>query len=372
MSKRTLIALVTAALACLAHGYSAEAVNNATIQVTGPRGGMNGKNFFNIEGAGILEQFRSWGAADFNAADFGVPFTVGDVTNFKIVLTEANAAFTSPGKIQFWLTTDTTTSIEPVVSPWVWQNNVTPEGIGTQAPTEFLGSGDFNTLGNMNSGQVNTYAITLSAAAKAIVINALNSNGSLRLVVTPDSVGGPDTVAATFAGFSNNTYNGPVIEFDASAGGPDIVVPSAFLTVRGQLDSGNVASLGADDGDYLRHCKFLVPNLFVPPVEVVVTGTTTKTTTTGIAARLTGRMANAGSFSHSVEQRNQVTTSYEDIATATVNTTESTVTSNSTGSHSQKIGAGGALQARYTIRKTGPSAVATWCYNADLFRWTVN
>ncbi|MCC6404722.1 MAG: hypothetical protein IT207_12005, partial [Fimbriimonadaceae bacterium] len=39
---------------------------------------------------------------------------------------------------------------------------------------------------------------------------------------------------------------------------PEVVVPSSFTTVLGRLDAGDVASLSADDDNYLRHCKFIV------------------------------------------------------------------------------------------------------------------
>ena len=71
--------------------YTAEAVNNATIQISGPRSGNNGKNFFNIEGEGNAEQFRSWGTADFLSTDFGIGMPINDISNFKIILTESNA-----------------------------------------------------------------------------------------------------------------------------------------------------------------------------------------------------------------------------------------------------------------------------------------
>jgi hypothetical protein len=178
--------------------------------------------------------------------------------------------------------------------------------------------------------------------------------------------------AGTCSAIAPDEILGQTVAYLVPGSAPETVVPSAFTTIRGRLDAGNVGSLGANDDDYLRHCKFIVPNAIVPPIEVQVNGTTTKTSTTGVSAALTGRMANAGSFSHTVEQRNQVSLAYEDGTTAAVNTAESTITSNSTGNHNEKIGTGGALQARYYIRKTGPSAVAAFCYNADLFQWTVN
>lgn len=174
----------------------------------------------------------------------------------------------------------------------------------------------------------------------------------------PPAAGGQSTIA---------TLGMDMITADA----PETVLPIGFQTIFGRLDAGNLASLLADDDDYLRHCKFIVPNTTVPPIQVVVNGTTTKTTTTGVSASLKGRMSAVGSFSHTVEQRNATTGTYEDPATAAVNTNESIVTSNSTGNHNQKIGSGGALSARYSIRQTGPSAVSLFCHNADLFHWIV-
>ncbi|MCC6402577.1 MAG: hypothetical protein IT207_01055 [Fimbriimonadaceae bacterium] len=174
----------------------------------------------------------------------------------------------------------------------------------------------------------------------------------------PPAAGGQSTVA---------TLGMDVIR----AIGPETVVPTGFQTVFGRLDAGNLASLFSDDDDYLRHCKFIVPNTTVPPIQVMVNGTTTKTSSTGIAATLRGRMATVGAFSVTLEQRNAVSGAFEDGTTAAVNTNESTVTSNSTGNHSEKIGSGGSLTARYSLRQTGPSAVSLFCFNADQFGWIV-
>lgn len=207
-------AFLTAALAvaCVTSSFAffAEAVDNATVRPDGPRSGTSGKNFFNIQGQSA-GNFASFGVADFSAASFGIGFTVADISNFELRLVEANASFTAPGTLDFWLTSDITTSIQPG-SSLAWQNDVMPAGVGNQLPTEYLGSGMFNTTGNVNSGQLNTYAFSLSNSAKSMIVDALNSNSTIRLVITP----GDTTVAATFAGFSNSTYEGPVMAFDAA------------------------------------------------------------------------------------------------------------------------------------------------------------
>ncbi|MGE3127994.1 MAG: hypothetical protein AB7N10_10890, partial [Fimbriimonadaceae bacterium] len=56
------------------------------------------------------------------------------------------------------------------------------------------------------------------------------------------------------------------IAFSPEDSAPEVVIPSSFATVLGRLDAGNVGSLAADDDDYLRHCKFIVPNALVAPV----------------------------------------------------------------------------------------------------------
>lgn len=210
---RTLaIIAMGAVLSSASFAFMTEAFDNATVQPGGPRSGANGKNFFNIEGE-ANGSFASFGVADFAAASFGVPFQVGSISNFRVMLTESNAAFTAPGMLDFFLTTDTTTSIQPG-SSLVWQNGQNPAGVGAQMPLIALGSGAFTTTGNVNSGQVDTFNFNLSAAAENYVKNALNSNGTLRLVITPGQ--GQAGVAATFAGFSNNTLAGPTMEFSAN------------------------------------------------------------------------------------------------------------------------------------------------------------
>jgi hypothetical protein len=152
---------------------------------------------------------------------------------------------------------------------------------------------------------------------------------------------------------------------------PSRFSPSSFLTVRGNNTGGNLASLAANDGNALRHCKFLVPNQLVPPVEVRVDAAGAVAAPSVVAAVVRGAMASSGSFSHGVELFDWVAGAYGDGGSAAVTTSESIVTATSSGAAGRYVGAGGSLRARYTVVKTGPSSVATWCYNADEFVWLV-
>ncbi len=197
-----------------AQAFSQNATNNATVRPGGPRAAAAGKNFFNIEGDSNGAN-ASYGVADYTVASFGAG-QVASVSNISVQLTQANAVFTAPGTLNFYLASDTATSIEPApASPLVYNAALGSEGIATtggQLGNLFLlGSGAFTTTGNVNNGQVDTFALTPSAQSRQFFASALNGGGTLRLVITPATA----TTAATYGGFSNTTAAGPILRFDA-------------------------------------------------------------------------------------------------------------------------------------------------------------
>lgn len=173
------------------------AVNNATVQPSGPRPGVNGKQFFNMEGSGN-GTFASFGVVDFQSSPTSVP-----VTSLILDLTQANAAFTQNGALIFYLSTDTATGIEPITSPLAYSGADTPTGIGTQlAPLFLLGAASFT---QVSDGTVDAFPFSLSLAAASYLSGQLLTGGPIRLVIAP----GDPTVAATYAGFSNAEFSGP-------------------------------------------------------------------------------------------------------------------------------------------------------------------
>src|SRR5215469_9871776 len=115
---RTAIVLSAAiGIACLATEALADTIilasNNATIEPGGPRAGTNGKVFFNMEGSSN-GSFASFGVIDFQVPN-GVTFGPGGTLSLS--LTQDNAAFTANGSLAFYVSTDTTTNIDPGSSP---------------------------------------------------------------------------------------------------------------------------------------------------------------------------------------------------------------------------------------------------------------
>ncbi len=204
----TVMLLGTAFAATAQITVSTEAFNNATVQPAGPRTGSGGKNFFNIEGNNH-GQFASFGVADFNAANLGIGQPVADVVGIRLKLTEDRAAFSAAGSIRFWLTEDTTTSIDPGTPPPIaWDASDLPNGLGGQlVPRYELGTGTYTPTAD---GTLFEYTLSLSPAAKSYLINQLNSSATIRLIVSPAD----DAVAATYAGYSHSSLAGPTLELD--------------------------------------------------------------------------------------------------------------------------------------------------------------
>lgn len=65
---------------------------------------------------------------------------------------------------------------------------------------------------NVDDGTTDTIDLNFSSSVESDLISALNSGSTLRLIVAP----GGDGVAATYAGFGNDTFAGPTLVLDAT------------------------------------------------------------------------------------------------------------------------------------------------------------
>lgn len=202
-------AVLTAA-ALAVDSNAVEAFDNATVQPGGPRTGTGGKNFFNVEGKDN-GNFASYGVFDVDASLFSFGGPVGSVTGIKIDLFQSNAGFTADGNVRFWLTSDTATDIQPGTSPLFFDPS-TAHGIaaGQLGTLHDLGGGTFT---EVSTGTMDSYSFGVSGAAATLLTNAVQGNGVVRVVITQDA--GADAVAATWAGFSNDTLAGPTVTLTA-------------------------------------------------------------------------------------------------------------------------------------------------------------
>lgn len=173
------------------------AIDNATVQPAGPRTGTNGKRFLNIESSPNAG-FASYGVIDFQ---FGSVAAQPAFTTLTIALTQANASFTSNGRLNFYLSTATSASLQPGISPLVFGGNTegTASNVASgQLALLSLGSGTFT---QVNNGTENDYSFALSATPASVLASDVRTNSVIRLVVTPADA----AVAATYAGSTSTT-----------------------------------------------------------------------------------------------------------------------------------------------------------------------
>jgi hypothetical protein len=197
-----LLALPNAAV--LADDFSTTAFDNATVQPMGPRPAPNGKNYFNMEGTDN-GNFSSYGVADFDSTTLGISL-VTEIDAVTITLVQDDAGFSTAGAINFYITEDNVTSIQPDDNAVIF-DNTDPEGLNGQlSPIHFLGSGLFDPSGG--SSTVDTFSFVPDADTAAYLIDLINNGGTIRIVITPVD----PAVSATYAGFSDpNGYTGPTI-----------------------------------------------------------------------------------------------------------------------------------------------------------------
>src|SRR5260370_13321157 len=145
------------------------AANNATVQPGGPRPGVNGKQFFNMEGS-VNGTFASFGVVDFQSSPMSV-----QVTSLTLALTQANAAFTHNGALTFYLSTDTATNIEPGISPLIYSAADIPTGLGTQlSPIFLLGAASFT---QVSDGTMDIFSFSPSATVASCLSSQISTGG---------------------------------------------------------------------------------------------------------------------------------------------------------------------------------------------------
>ncbi len=201
--------LITAVLLGLSaadvRAQTALAQNNATVQPAGPRLGDNGLAFFNVEGA-TNGTNASFGVLEFNSPDLGYG-QVSEVDSVAIALTEDEASFTSEGSVEFYVTTDTTTSIMNDGSSPLFFDATDPQGLNGQLQTLYrLGGGHFHPI---RSGHKDRFQFSVAAGSdlEAYLINQINTGDIIRIVIAPKGSPKGQLVGATWAGYTNTIAN---------------------------------------------------------------------------------------------------------------------------------------------------------------------
>ncbi|MGE0002242.1 MAG: hypothetical protein AB7F50_00915 [Fimbriimonadaceae bacterium] len=167
----------------------------------------------------------------------------------------------------------------------------------------------------------------------------------------------------------NNCYSNATATRSATLTVRARVVPRSFTVRLGRQDAGNLASVQTDDTNYLRVCKFIVPNSIVPPVNVEFGTTAPGSTASQIVYDQLARMVHAGSFNQQLELWNYSTNNWGATTNGALGTSFVTRTVTVNAGANNYIGPSNAMLARFRISQTGPAAVSAWCHETDYVTW---
>lgn len=170
---------------------------------------------------------------------------------------------------------------------------------------------------------------------------------------------------------SGTTYLVDQVVVDAICTRQQNVAPNVATIRFGRVDSGNVASLLADDNDALRVCRFIVPNTTVPPIQAEIEATSSNLTSLlSLSLRVKSRMVHAGAFRQTLEHFDYVQGQFSSASsTQPFPPTFAVYSVPALGTPANFLGPNGSLKGRWSIRQVGPASVSAWCAEIEQWEW---
>ncbi|MBS1724430.1 MAG: hypothetical protein JSS66_15920 [Armatimonadetes bacterium] len=207
----------------------------------------------------------------------------------------------------------------------------------------------------------------------AVSIQDLTAGGPLNVATPTDWYlsGGANNVlgqptATAIRCFAGGSQNGNVVGYDNINVGPALqtLAPAAQHITLGQIASGDLASLAADDANAERMCRFILPNRSSPFVVTELTYNTSKTTLLAIAMRVKAKMSLVGQFAIKLGMKDQTQTNVYDVVLpeTSIGTGYAVFTGNASGNLQKYLSSGGSIVGQISVRNTGPvPGSGNWC-----------
>lgn len=304
-------------------------------------------------------------------------------------------------------TYDDFTLSSPATLASVWSNNLFDSFTATTAQVEIRTG-----VSQGNGGTVvfsGTFAASVAPTGRSgfgmdemqVRVSGLNvalGAGTYYLSVTPVGNGAGRVFASTAAGangvgmplangnsfvnspdllmnFESTTYLGPG-NWDFSMGvesaGALDFFPTTLTPVRGNLVSGNLASLLASDNNRLVYRPGVVLSNQLAPVQYEVLGTAPQQTATTLRFRIESH-ASSSSISQKIEMYDYVAGAFVTIDTRNLTTTDDLIEAVISTNASRYIQAGTRqTRTRIEFRATGPTLGFPWESRVDLAMWRLN
>lgn len=215
MFRSTLAIVVLASLPVAPAPVSAaqaEAFRNVTVRSSGVLTGGAGPRYLSIAGSDLGE-VASYGVARFDVsaarAEFDAYYGAGRwiVSAVTMRLTRADSAFTADGGVHVYFTGDDAVPLT-VPSPLVYSGTTTPSFAPEFSDAFFLASYEFRSASAGTVDEHTLYALPITDAPPPnLLADDIRNDDVVTLVLAEGTSG----VAATYAGFDDDTYEGPTL-----------------------------------------------------------------------------------------------------------------------------------------------------------------
>jgi len=212
-----------------------------------------------------------------------------------------------------------------------------------------------------------------NGAGRAFVSSCAGANGvGVPLANGNSFVNSPDLVMF----FESTTYLGPgnwdfSMGVESATGALDFF-PASLTPIRGNLVSGNLASLLASDNNRLVYRPSVVLSNQLAPVSYELVGTAPQQTASSLRFRIESH-ASSSSISQKIEMYDYIAGAFVTIDTRNLTTTDNLIEAVISTNASRYIQAGTRqTRTRIEFRATGPTLGFPWESRVDLAMWRLN
>ncbi len=212
-----------------------EAANNYTVRQTGPVTGGNGTSLFQVEGSSN-GNFSSFGVIDFDMSGVLAVETIASrIEEISLGLLQDNESFTRDGPVSVYVTSAAAAGVTINSSIQFQSGNNRIDCVpailsnGAELAATYPAVHHSPTGSDLPDG-TNDEVVLNRDAIRTAMLNALNNDGSFRLIVVPDHA----STTATYAGNTNGSFSGPTITglYDTSNSHRDYQIKSKREAVR--------------------------------------------------------------------------------------------------------------------------------------------
>ncbi|MBS1723074.1 MAG: hypothetical protein JSS66_09005 [Armatimonadetes bacterium] len=202
-------------------------------------------------------------------------------------------------------------------------------------------------------------------------IYATTSETSANNLVALQDLGSGSSFAVIATAPANTRYRG-VCFTPVQSDTLESLAPVGQHVTLGQISSGDLASLAADDNNPERMCRFILPNRSSPFVVTELSYTSTKTVIASIVTQVKAKMSLVGQFVIKLGLKDQTQSNVYDVVLPETSIGTAYVTYQGGTTGQKYLGTGGAMVMQISVRNSGPvPGSGNWCTDFEFAKLDV-